>query len=157
MDTRIVGAISPTPLRVRFYQNDPDYEADHNIDVNMDGDMTDGATNFESVLSPVLIQDANYHRISFTADQGVQRAYMNYVPPFPEPPRLIPLTPEFNPTVTVKFTVIFGDEQFGSDAGNIVSVDNIHFEAIPEPGSITLAAMLVWPLAWRRNRAFLSF
>jgi hypothetical protein len=152
MDTRTVGAITPTPLRLRIYQNDPKYEADRSIDVNMDGDMTDGATTFESVLSPVLIQDGDYHRLTFTADQGVQRAYMSDVPPFPGTPRLIPLTPEFDPTVTVKFTVIFGDEQFGFDAGNVVSVDNIRLDVIPEPSTIALATALVLPLTSRRNR-----
>jgi hypothetical protein len=152
MDARTAGAITPTPLRLRIFQNDPRYEADRNIDVNMDGDMTDGATPFESVLSPVLIQDGSYQRLSFTAGQGLQRAYMSDVPPFPGTPRLIPLTPEFDPTVTVKFTVIFGDEEFGFDAGNVVSIDNIRLDVIPEPSTIALATALVLAPTWRRNR-----
>ncbi|HJQ80959.1 MAG TPA: hypothetical protein VJ828_13450 [Lacipirellulaceae bacterium] len=152
LDAKTVGAISPTPLRLRIFQDDPNYEADRGIDANMDGDMTDRAITFESVLSPELIQDGSYHRLSFTADQGAQDATISRVPPPPGMPALIHLTPEFDPTVTVHFSVLFGYEQFGFDAGNVVSVDNIRIEVIPEPSSIALAMALLLPLTVRRSR-----
>jgi hypothetical protein len=138
VDVKTIGNISPTPIKLRVAQTDPNYEADRGIYANSDGDMTDSATNFESTLTPTISMTSDYNHFSYTLDQGNLSAHINRT----SPSAVIPLTPEFDPTVSLTWSIIFDYTGFGFDAGNIVSVDNILIEAVPEPAAWLLTSIV---------------
>jgi hypothetical protein len=140
IDVKTTGNINSKPIRLTVSQTDPNYQADRGIDANMDGDMTDSALIFSSILRPTLLVAGDYNHLTYTLDQGELSASITRNPPFGLPV-VIPLTPEFDPTVSLFWAMYFFDDGFGSDAGNIVSIDNIRIEAVPEPSSIFLLGM----------------
>jgi hypothetical protein len=144
MDVKTIGSLTSTPIRISVWQTDDNYEADRGIDLNSDGDMADSAIVFGSSFWPTVLDGNDYIGISFTIDQGTLFAAQNNPPPIGS----IPLTPQFDPTLPLVWSVTFGSEGFvfgdgfdygagfGFDAGNILSVDNILVETVPEPSTI---------------------
>lgn len=139
-DLSATGSIASMPIRLRVSQTDPNYEADRGIDANMDGDMTDSATNYASTFTPVIVDGGDHQRIVFSLDQGQQSAFIVRTSPgF----AIIPLAPEFDPTVSLGWSIAFDYAGFGSDAGNVVSIDNVRIDAVPEPTTLTAAFLAV--------------
>jgi hypothetical protein len=109
----------------------------------MDGDMVDGATIFQSDYFPTLV--SGYNHIGYTLNQGQITAYVNS-------PGAPSITPEFDPTVTLSWSINFDNVGFGSDAGNALSVDNIQIESVPEPGTIAMLVGTMYGAAFFKQR-----
>ena len=139
MDVKVTGSLVSTPVVIALHQFDGNYEADRGIDANLDGDMSDGATVFRSFFTPTLVDGSEFVRVSFTLDQGNVDAVI-FVPGT----GFIPITPMFDPTLTLNFGVSFGSDGFGSDIENAIMFDNISLESVPEPSilAMTLVAMV---------------
>jgi hypothetical protein len=154
LDIKTIGNVTTQPVRLSAYQSDAHYEADRGIDANNDGDMTDSATVFRSAYAPILLDGGDFTHVSYTLDQGQLTASILRSVPF-EPSTSIPLTPQFDPTVSL--TLAFGGmnyDTFGPDTGNAIVIDNIQIEVVPEPNAILLilsAACCVSVMTARRH------
>jgi hypothetical protein len=121
VDIKTVGNLDTTPITLAISQRDEDYEADRSIDANMDGDMVDAAYVFISGLTPVISTSGDYYHLSFTFDEGDLSAYIQRNV-FPSPPTKIPLTPTFDPTVTLLWGI------------SGMNDDEFRIETVPAPG-----------------------
>jgi hypothetical protein len=140
MDVKVSGSVTSSPISITVQQFDGNYEMDRGIDANHDGDMKDGATTFSSTFTPILIDGSDYIHTSFTLDQGMISAWINRIPDFINTNPIVPITPEFDPTLQLTIGIGTDSVRFGADAGNSVSVDNLLVETVPEPST---AALLV--------------
>jgi hypothetical protein len=155
LDLKVQGALVPTPLSFFIYQADGQYEQTHGIDANNDGDMADGARNYTTVYKPTLVNGNNFDHVQFTIDQGKLGSSMQRCV---GPCTNVFLTPIFDPTVSLNWSITFGsgptigDAGFGLDAGNSVTIDNVVIEAIPEPSILALLAIGCAATGCRRRR-----
>ena len=158
LDIKVKGNLVPNPVSIAVRQRDSGYEQAHGVDANGDGDMTDSAMNFESVFKPILVDGADFVRVQFTLNQGALRSSIVRSDPCCSN---IPLVPIFDPTVSLDWSISFGsgavvgNAGFGLDAGNIVTVDNILIEAVPEPPALVMAcfcAVVATSFRYRREK-----
>lgn len=143
VDAKTIGNSSSMPLHIVVFQFDADYEASHGVDANLDGDMNDGATVFRSTVTPTLTDGDDYGNVNFTLNEGSISADILYDPEGPEPPETVPIAPQFDPTVPLSWSIRFDWNGFGSDGGNMVSIDNVLIESVPEPETLALAALTI--------------
>lgn len=143
VDIKAVGNITATPVDLYVYQIDQNYEASRGIDANNDGDMTDGAHNFRSKLSPLLINGDAFVTASFIVDEGAQDAFL-YPPKTSIPPMLDAALP-------LRWGIAIGSDGFGFYAGNSIAFDNIKIEVIPEPTTAAMALAAFSAVGARRR------
>jgi hypothetical protein len=95
------------------------------MDLFIDGSSTNNPLNIlyqaggDKGFRPVLANGA-YTSVSFTVDQ------MN--------------GPAFDPTLAYNLRIEHGADGFGFDANNIVRIDNVQVEVVPEPAAWALSA-----------------
>jgi hypothetical protein len=140
MDLKTTGNVIAAAVKLNFSQFDSNYEADRGIDANQDGDMNDGATVFNSVFTPTLVNGSDFVHVSFLLSEGVLTANINRPPSLHLPAATFPLIPTFDPTVPLQIGISNVNGAYGMDSGNTISVDNLLVESVPEPST---AALLV--------------
>jgi hypothetical protein len=119
---KVSGNLNDTPVTIRVAAIDVDYEVVHNIDVNGDGDLLDGASVFEPVVTPRLV--SGYTPVSFTLDQGTQEVDSD----------VLPQHRVFSQELSLLWQVNFHNGGFGNDNGNQLSIDNVRIEFLGQPG-----------------------
>jgi hypothetical protein len=112
------GTAGSTPLSIRVAAIDPDYEEEHNIDVNGDGQFVGGSAVYVPVVSPVIAASNVYTNVSFTLNQGTQDVDAD----------VRPQDRVFSNGLSLLWQINYHNGGFGFDAGNIVSIDNVKIE-----------------------------
>lgn len=94
------------------------------------------AESWSSTWNPTLTTDGSFTSVSVTLDTGTQ-------------------TGTYNPTYGLSInSIAFNNDGFGLDDGNLVIIDNVHLETIPEPATIGLFGLaLTAMLVCRTNRS----
>ena len=103
-----------------FRQATMNYEATHNIDVNNDGDMRDGAEVYNHEIKPTVSVSGQWVHISCTFDQGTPQTTR-----FGYPSRRIRV---FSNGLALQWYASYGSGEFGLDADNVVNMDNFRIE-----------------------------
>jgi hypothetical protein len=119
-DIKVEGAVAEAPVIFAVTASDIDYEAAYLVDANGDGDIADGAGVYRNVVSPVLTPGV-FQTISFTLDEGTIEFDAGVLPEHRVFSNGLSLLIQFN----------WGAAEFGLDANNIVTVDNILMEFLP--------------------------
>jgi hypothetical protein len=117
-DVKANGYNNSMPLAIRVAAIDPDYETEHNIDVNGDSVISGGASVYEPVITPLIAGPGLYTHASFTLDQGTQEV----------DPDVRPQDRVFSNSLSLLWQVSYNNGGFGLDAGNLVSIDNVRIE-----------------------------
>jgi hypothetical protein len=159
-DLKTVGNTSPTPITGDFVLYKGDYETLNNVDLNEDGDMTDGYDIYIKPISvPTSIDNyADYNRV--TINLGTGAAPTAAVPNATDPnaPKT-PITPFFDDESTILIRLYFNNSGFGSDDGNSFTLDNLALTFTPaviQPGDFNESGGRVDGndlLAWQRGEA----
>jgi hypothetical protein len=115
-DLKVAGATNQSPVRGEIALYRPDYEAHFNVDLNMDGDMTDGFDTWVAGFG-VPNQADNYtdwHHVTLNLAQ------IN-APTAPAPVS----APLFDDESTFVLRAFWGAGEYGIDAGNVINFDNV--------------------------------
>lgn len=144
-DLKLAGAIVQQPIRGNITLFKGDYEAVYGVDANNDGDMDDGYDIWSAEYAvPVVADDyADFNQVVLNLAQiGTPTA------PAPEI-----TTPVFDDASSFMFNMYFNNDEFGTDAGNIITLDNLalSFTSIDPPdadfdndGDVDGNDFLVW-------------
>ena len=121
-DLKVAGAINPVPVRGNVFVYMGDYEAVFGVDLNSDGDLDDGFDIWRSEFGVPVAADnyANFNHVVWNLSQGAA--------PTADP--LIP-APFFSDETTIGFQLYFNNDEFGHDAGNVVTIDNVALTFTP--------------------------
>jgi hypothetical protein len=140
------GGDAATPVGGSFAAYDSDYETANNIDLNNDGDMADGFDVWKTTFT-VASAGPDYSHVTWRLDQGTA-------------PTADPLitTPTFSDETTFAFQIYFNSGGFGTDAGNVVTIDNVQMTFTPpteEPGDFNDDGVVDGAdfLAWQRGES----
>lgn len=98
-----------------------DYEAVYGVDANNDGDMEDGFNIWETTFE-VAVADNNWNTVTLNLDAGSAPTAPN------DPAPIVPITPTFDDESTIYFQLNFNSGGFGTDAGNVINIDNMQLE-----------------------------
>lgn len=140
------GNDAATPIGGSFAAYDADYETAHDIDLNNDLDKTDGFDIWRSEYK-VVSASADYTHVTWRLDQGTA----------PTADALIG-TPQFSDETTFAFQIFFNSGGFGTDAGNVVTIDNLRLTFTPPvavPGDFNNDTIVDGAdfLAWQRGES----
>lgn len=116
------GGSGTTPVEMRVAAIDPDYETEHNIDVNNDSVISGGAAVYTPVVAPTIAATGQWTHVSFTLDQGTQDV----------DPDVRPQDRVFSNQLSLLWQFNYHAGGFGFDAGNVISVDNLRIEFSPQ-------------------------
>lgn len=114
------GDEAATPVGGLVGLHKGDYEAVYGVDLNDDGDMDDGYDIWQSEFV-VPIGDPNWTHNVWQLDSGT-------TPTAPSPEID---TPFFDDESTFFFQIYFNSGGFGTDANNVVNLDNVQLEFTP--------------------------
>lgn len=136
------GGEGTKPLWLGITASDNDYEATHNIDVNNDGDMLDGADLYNHEINPTITVSGQWATVSWTFNQGVPKSL--------DPD--IPLADQvFSNALSLQWYASYNSGGFGLDAENVVNMDNFRIEFLPpqngdynDNGVVDGADYVVW-------------
>lgn len=116
-------------------------ESGSGIDLNNDGDLEDGFNTWVSEFQ-APVTDGNYTHIVWNLAQGST--------PTADP---IFSSPQFDDETTFAFQIYFNSGGFGTDAGNVITIDNVQLKFTPsaailgdfdENGQVDGNDFLVW-------------
>lgn len=121
-DLKVEGNTGNAPVGGEVVLYKPDYEALHAVDLNMDGDMTDGFDTWVSGFTVPAQADsyANYHKVTWALNAGA-------APTAPAPVN----TPSFDDESTFVLRLFWNNGAFGIDDANVVTLDNVALTFTP--------------------------
>lgn len=147
MDVNVAGnngGEGSTPLILGISAIDNNYEANHGIDVNNDGDLLDGAEVYNhGEIKPIVSLSGQWVNISFTFDQGTPQTLDSDIPAQDQQ--------VFSNALSLQWYASYNSGAFGLDADNVVNMDNFRIEfleAAPgdfnDDGKVDAADYVVW-------------
>ena len=116
-------------------------ESGSGVDMNNDGDMLDGFDKWVSRFD-AHVTDNNYTHVVWNLAQGSAPTADPFFP-----------SPQFDDETTFAFQIFFNSGGFGTDAGNVITIDNVQLKFTPsaslpgdfnESGKVDGNDFLVW-------------
>jgi len=106
---------TPTGISISLWKGD--YETVNNIDANNDGDLLDGFDIWKSEFNNLAAAGSNWEHKSFRLNTGTAPTCASEVG-----------TCAFDDEAYIQFSYYFNSGGFGTDAGNVVNLDNMKLE-----------------------------
>jgi hypothetical protein len=145
-DLKSAGHVNPVPVRGQVTLYKSDYEVVFGVDLNSDGDMEDGFDIWTSGfgVAPAADDYADFNHVTWNLAEGSAPTVPSGSP--------VP-APLFEDEASFAFQIFFNDQEFGNDAGNVITIDNVALTFTPPvivdgdynvDGQVDGSDLLVW-------------
>jgi hypothetical protein len=124
-DLKSVGHLAASPVRGQVTLYKSDYETVFGVDLNVDGDTMDGFDIWRSefTVAPAADNYANFNQVIWKLNEGT-------TPVVPGDGNPVP-APFFDDESYFTFQLFFDQNEFGHDAGNAITIDNVALTFTP--------------------------